>query len=327
MNSIKEFFRTMLQSSPAALRGRSVIVAALAGLLLLAGCGGPRIITPQPPPLPEGGAAVPEDNKIVLSNDTQLVANAPWGRIKIEAGPGLRRVYSWRGHRRGVVLEPRTERFAGSMGVHYEGKPPVWEPADGITQVDLEEGQRRFENMDDAMIWMQIRRLRYSYTNDGLVVGWKPKGDTLVVELWQFYIDGKKPARMPGADDTRLAMGPLTPVPQKMKPVRLYADGHREPIPEARVVSTSQAKAKTGTDAVAVAEPDPDSEDEGWFGGLFGNNKSDDALPSDGQNDAGAEQVHTAKKPEPADKTASNEAGDGTDSSENAQPKDDTPDQ
>lgn len=225
----KGFFRLMFQPSPAALRGRAALVATLTALFLLAGCGGPRIVTPEPPPLPEGGTAVPEENEVVLTDGTQLVADAPWGQIKIEAGPGLRRVYTWRGNRRGVVLEPREQRFAGSMGIHYEGKPPVWEPVDGITQVDLEEGQRRFENVDDAMIWMQIRRLRYSYTNDGLVIGWKPKDDTLKVELWQFYIDGEKPTSLPNADDTRLALGPLTPVPQKMKPKLMFADGHTEP--------------------------------------------------------------------------------------------------
>lgn len=229
-------------------------IAALAALFLLGGCvTGPQVVTPEPPPVPEGGATVPEQNEVVLSDDTQLVASAPWGRIKIEAGPGLRRVYTWRGNRRGVVLEPRTERFAGSMGIHYEGQPPVWEPADGVTKVDLEEGQRRFENVDDAMIWMQIRRLRYAYTNDGLVVGWKLKGDTLMVELWQFYIDGEKPTSLPGADDTRLAIGPLEVVPQQMDPVLMFADGHTEPYNTETAAEHSVASAGSQASSAPIS--------------------------------------------------------------------------
>ena len=246
----------MFQPSPAALRGHSTIVAALAALFLLSGCvTGPKVVTPEPPAIPEGGEAVPENNEVVLEDGTQLVAAAPWGRIKIEAGPGMRRVYTWRGHRRGVILEPRTERFAGSMGIHYEGQPPVWEAADGITNVDIEEGQRRFETVDDAMIWMQIRRLRYSYTNDGLVVGWKPKGDTLVVELWQFYIDGEKPTSLPNADDTRIATGPLEVVPQEMKPVLMFADGHTEPY----TPKTASKPATQSTQAAKAAESEAEA--------------------------------------------------------------------
>tara|TARA_B100002049_G_scaffold145962_1_gene108430 strand:+ start:2813 stop:3973 length:1161 start_codon:yes stop_codon:yes gene_type:complete len=252
--NVKGVFRPMFQPSPAAPRGRTTIVAALAALFLLAGCAtGPRVVTPEPPPVPEGGDAVPEQNEVVLSDGTQLVADAPWGRIKIEAGPGLRRVYTWRGHRRGVVLEPRTERFAGSMGIHFEGEPPVWEPADGITKVDIEEGQRRFETVDDALIWMQIRRLRYSYTNDGMVVGWKPDGDTLVVELWQFYIDGEKPTSLPKAEDTRLAVGPLQVVPQEMQPQLVFADGHTEPYTTATAAKHSVAAAGSQASSAPIS--------------------------------------------------------------------------
>ena len=67
----------MFQPSPAAPRGRTTIVAALAALFLLAGCAtGPRVVTPEPPPVPEGGDAVPEQNEVVLSDGTQLVADA-----------------------------------------------------------------------------------------------------------------------------------------------------------------------------------------------------------------------------------------------------------
>ena len=262
----------MIRPSLSAARRPVRVCAALALLLLAAGCvTGPKVVTPEPPPVPEGGPPVPEDNEVVLSEGTQVVADAPWGRIKIEAGPGLRRVYSWRGLRRGVVLEPRQERMGGSLGIHFEGRPPVWEDADGLTEVDLEEGQKRFETVDDAMVWMQIRRLRYVWNNSGLVVGWKPHEDTLQVEVWQFYIDGEQPTSLPDADDARITTGPVEVVPQEMKPVLEYPDGRREPYePEAAPADASKA--------------DDDSAPAGecnWFERLFNQCPKADTTESD----------------------------------------------
>lgn len=244
----------MLIPSHAARRGRLPLYVAIAALLLLAGCAaGPRIVTPEPPPIPEGGAPVPQANEIVLADGMQLVADAPFGPIKIEAGPGLRRVISWNDVRRGVIVRPREERFAGSLGITYDGKPPVWEPAQGVTELEYEEGQRRFENIDDAKIWMQIRRIHYVYNNSGLVVGWQQNGETLKVELWQFYIDGEQPTSMPGANDSAITISPLEIVPQKMSPVLVYPDGRVEPYTGRRASAAKGADASPADDASAQA--------------------------------------------------------------------------
>jgi hypothetical protein len=41
------------------------------------------------------------------------------------------------------------------------------------------------------------------YRNDGLAVGWMlvPARRQLDVEVWQIYVNGKKPGRLPGARD------------------------------------------------------------------------------------------------------------------------------
>jgi len=212
---------------------RTPLLALSFVVLLAAGCvTGPRLVTPEPPPIPEAGAAVPEKNEIVLSENTQLVANTAFGDIKIEAGPGLRRVFNWNDVRRGAIMEPRTSRFAGSLGIKYDGTPPVWAPAQGVTELKYEEGQRRFENADDALIWMQIRRLNYTYNNSGIVVGWQQTGSELHVELWQFYIDGQQPQSMPNADDAAITISPLQVTPQKMAPQLVFADGRTLPYTE-----------------------------------------------------------------------------------------------
>lgn len=181
---------------------RNVFVAAASGLLLLAGCASePPAQKAEKPALPDA-PPVPERNEVVLDDGTRLVATTPQGTIKVDAGPGLLRRYTWDGATRAVVMRPREERHAGSLGIHYEGTPPDWKPHNGIRKVKVEEGQRHFDNQSDAKIWMQIRRLHYVHTSNGLVVGWKRKGDTLQVEVWQFYIGGDKPAYLPGAKDS-----------------------------------------------------------------------------------------------------------------------------
>ncbi len=279
----------MINIFNAATPRRLPLFALCAFILLGAGCAtGPQIVTPEPPPIPEGGTAVPEKNEIVLSDNTQLEANTAFGRIKIEAGPGLRRVFNWNGVRRGAIMEPRDSRFAGSLGIKYEGKPPVWETAQGVTELKYEEGQRRFENMDDAKIWMQIRRLHYTYNNSGIVVGWQQKGSVLQVELWQFYIDGKQPVNMPNADDSAITISPLQVVPQKMNPQLVFADGHTEPYTKEAADRYKSGGGSSSTAGKAVTSCN-------WFQRTFTDCSAKVAAAAKAKADAKAEAQAKAK--------------------------------
>jgi len=196
-----------------------LLIPALA-IVMLAGCATSskapepkqvenRFTVPSAPP-------VPEDSEIVLNNGMVITAATPEGKITISAGPGLLRTVSWDGTKRYVVLKPRTERLYGSKGIYFEGHPEGWVTHNGMSGVKIEEGQRFFDNVDDANIWMQIRRLHYVHTNNGLVIGWKrkPSEAILQVEVWQFYIGGEKPTFLPNAKDyliqTRQAPVPVS---------------------------------------------------------------------------------------------------------------------
>ncbi|MGB7756663.1 MAG: SH3 domain-containing protein [Salinisphaera sp.] len=243
---------------------------ALIGTLAATGCAnGPKLVTPDPPPIPKAAGDVPSANKPVLQPGTQVVADTAEGHIKIEAGPGLRRVFDWDGLRRGAIAKPREKLFAGesSKGLYFDGKPSVWKPAKGISKLRYEEGYRNFANMDDAMIWMQIRRLYYTYNNDGLVVGWKRKGDTLQVELWQFTIDGKKPTSMPDSESGHITEGPLKAEPQKMHPHLVFADGHTEPYTTKTASQYSNVQAGSASNTTASSSQKSQCN---WFEGLLG---------------------------------------------------------
>ena len=210
---------------------RALAACAIALSLGMAGCAtGPRLVTPEPPPIPEGGPAVPSANASVLDAGQQVVASTAAGKMKIEAGPGLRRVFAWDSLRRGAIVNARSEGFANAQnpGLTFDGTPKVWEAANGVTKLRYEEGVRNYDNIDDATIWMQIRRLYFVYNDDGLVLGWNREGDALHVELWQFLINGEKPTSMPDSQSDRITRGPLVVEPQKMYPHLVFDDGHTE---------------------------------------------------------------------------------------------------
>jgi hypothetical protein len=51
----------------------------------------------------------------------------------------------------------------------------------------------------------------YVYRDDGLVVGWQkvPARRQLNVEVWQIYIDGRKPARLDGSQNDKVKVDTL----------------------------------------------------------------------------------------------------------------------
>lgn len=166
-------------------------------------------------PIPDKGSDIPADIKTVIEEGRQLRVDTAEGKIQIEAGPGSRRVFNWHCARRGAITKPRKELFAGEShkGLYFDGKPEEWEPVDGVNKLRYEEGQRDFDNADDALIWMQIRRIYYTYNDDGIAVGWKKQGDTLHVEVWQFTINGQKPSEMPKSTNDRLKEGDIEEAP------------------------------------------------------------------------------------------------------------------
>jgi hypothetical protein len=53
----------------------------------------------------------------------------------------------------------------------------------------------------NEQLWMPL-----VYRNDGLAVGWRkvPERSQLYVDVWQIYIDGKKPTALPGSADEKI---------------------------------------------------------------------------------------------------------------------------
>jgi hypothetical protein len=168
--------------------------AAAAFLLLGCGLGCAR----------EPDGKIPKENEVVMEPLSRIDATTPVGEISITAGKGLRRTYEWEGAARSVDMWPRSKRWYGSMGLYYPGPGNHWPEHNGVTRGVVEEGQQHFKTEADALAWLNKDTYHpIVWNNEGLVVGWSktlPRRQ-LNVDVWQIYIDGKRPTRLEGASD------------------------------------------------------------------------------------------------------------------------------
>jgi len=148
---------------------------------------------------------VPRINEIVMAPGSTITVTSEIGTLSVTAGNGLKRCYTWEAATRCVEMEPRDERWYGSLGLYFPGPGDHWEEHNGITRAVTEEGQQDFKTVDDALKWVQEQKYpKLVYRNDGLVMGWGkvlPRRQ-LNVSVWQILIDGKKPSALPGAQDS-----------------------------------------------------------------------------------------------------------------------------
>jgi hypothetical protein len=149
---------------------------------------------------------IPSRNEVVMPADSTIQATTKTGTIIIRAKKGLRRYYSFDGITRYVVMIPRPERWYGSLGLYYPGPGFHWLPShNGISRGVLEEGQRHFDSMEEAMKWLKEASQWYPtvYRDDGLVVAYGKNltRKQLNVDVWQVYINGQKPTKMEGSNN------------------------------------------------------------------------------------------------------------------------------
>lgn len=149
-----------------------------------------------------------QENEIVMSEGMSITVHNSYGEMKITAGKGTLRHYTWEGAIRSATLIPRKERWNGSLGIYYPGEGNHWNKHDGITRAVLEEGQQNFSTVDEAMEWIKKEsHWGYIWRDDGLVVGWDKMtgaGGTLGVSVWQININGKKPILLPGSQNEKI---------------------------------------------------------------------------------------------------------------------------
>lgn len=170
-----------------------------------------------------GASVSPSDREMVLTEGTTItvsplpheqalhpeLGDIPFvGSLKIRAGSGFRRYYTWDGETRSVDLWPRDKRWNGSFGGYYPGPGSHWRSNHGITRGVLEEGRMHFDRAEDAQTWLASKPYAV-YTRDGLVVDFyktKGAGGTLEVAVWQILVRGQRPIMLKDSHDDLISV-------------------------------------------------------------------------------------------------------------------------
>ncbi len=145
-------------------------------------------------------------SEVVMTPGMRITGTNPNGTVTITAGEATRRTYSGTGWQKSRKLIARRGRWYGSLG--------LYDPAASFSpygRLLVEEGQRHFHSVAEAMRWLHEYQYN-AYTNNGLVFDYRlsapPPPDTgepaRDVYLWQIYINGRRPKHLPGANDNAI---------------------------------------------------------------------------------------------------------------------------
>nr|WP_315400978.1 hypothetical protein [uncultured Duganella sp.] len=137
--------------------------------------------------------------ELVMHEHTSITAEKNGAAIKIAAGAGIERTYTFGACTLDSHMSIRPARWYCSLGIYDpapsngDGPPPP-EECKGITRTVVEEGQIHFDDMQlvDAWIRRQQRAIgrigQVVWTNDGLLVSWAfvpgRRGNPAVATLW-----------------------------------------------------------------------------------------------------------------------------------------------
>jgi hypothetical protein len=160
---------------------------------------------------PEDFRVTPE-HEIVMKAGDVLHAKTRNGSITITAGPETERTFRWQGCEWRLKLFARPAPFQGRFGIYRPGDNRL-PTCRGLYRINAEECHWHFDSVDQV-----LEKLNNSYwkdylgsvwTHDGLVVGMgeTPERRQFDVEVRQILVRGKKPVGLPGASDSRIALG------------------------------------------------------------------------------------------------------------------------
>ena len=144
----------------------------------------------------------------VLKPGMTLVAENANGELRITSESDIQRDIRGKDWKKNTRMLRRKERWNGSLGIYSPGR------SNGRTdRLVYSEGQLFFDSESDALKYLYVGSLRSKpiYTNDGLVFSFYesqgPRGMVArSVEVFQIYIQGKKPTQLRGADDDAIKL-------------------------------------------------------------------------------------------------------------------------
>ncbi len=125
------------------------------------------------------------------------------GTVIIEYLSPLQRRYKWGSYEETRTLIPRKKRFSGWLGAYDPASVYFWEFWKPTPRIVAEDSQLNFKSMKElkARLYQGSAVLDWVYTNNGLVIGFveSPNRDQVNIEVYQYYINGKKPTVIEGS--------------------------------------------------------------------------------------------------------------------------------
>jgi len=139
--------------------------------------------------------------ELAMDEYTVVEAKNKSGTVVIEYISPLVRRYKWDGYNEVRTLIPRKERWLGKLGIYDPAEQSIWNIFS--PRIVAEDSQLHFSTNTELEKWLYQGKDAYDwvYTNDGLVVGFIKSRDRnqVNVEIYQLYVDGKKPITLEGS--------------------------------------------------------------------------------------------------------------------------------
>lgn len=158
----------------------------------------------------------------VLSEGMVITARTAHGILSIEGDTESWRKFSNEGWTATRRLIARSQRWNGSLGL-YDPATTLFSPYGRLL---VEEGRLFFDSEKDALRYLAVSGdyFQYVFNESGLVIGLNidqvaGHQPTRSVQLWQIYIQGRKPVALRGGDDALVQVsGGNSPIPETAAP-------------------------------------------------------------------------------------------------------------
>lgn len=181
-------------------------------MFFISGCGG---MSPEASSLVSSPGIIP---KPVLKQGTKVTVTSEIGTIKIVAVKGSERSFLLDDDERVVNLEKNENSLKAEIGIYAPVPGKSAKALDRVYLIDIEEALMSYHTLNEPIdfLWKQrFEKQGYDvetiYTDDGLVVQLsryikrdKPQGAPLHINIWQVYVMGEKPVRMPGSQNEKI---------------------------------------------------------------------------------------------------------------------------
>ena len=143
----------------------------------------------------------------VMTEGMSIVAQTKYGELKIFAGKGNERSFTWDNETIKTNLIPREKRWHGTLGLYH---PQLRPPHKNVVHMVVEEHETHYDSTNNAIKYMnKYEGIEDIYRDDGLFIRFVKKtsadGEIFIdILIVQIMINGEKPSELPGSQNNKI---------------------------------------------------------------------------------------------------------------------------